>query len=58
MMISCADRPRSFVGIVDKALANMYCTEHFDLVHHSNATLRDKAKENWEVRSKNFTITG
>ena len=55
-MISCEDRPRSVVAIVDKALSNMYCTEHFDLVHRSNVTLIDKAKENWDVRTKNFTI--
>jgi hypothetical protein len=58
MMLSCADRPRGVAAIVDKAFANMYCTEHFDLVHRSNVTLIDKAKENWDVRTKNFTITG
>lgn len=57
-MLSCKDRPRSNVAIVDKAFANMYCTEHFDLVHRSNATLKDKAAENWSVREKNFTIGG
>jgi hypothetical protein len=54
-MISCKDRPRSIVGIVDKALANMYCTEHFDLVHRSNATLKDMADENWQVFTKGFS---
>jgi len=57
-MISCKNRPRSKVAIVDKAFVNMYCTEHFDLVHRSNATLKDKAVENWRVREKNFTIGG
>jgi len=54
-MISCENRPRSGVALVDRAFANMYCTEHFDLAHHSNATLFDKSKGNWEVITKGFS---
>jgi hypothetical protein len=48
-------RPSSFVSIVDKGLANMYSIEHYDLAHHSNATLKDKATENWGVFTKGFS---
>jgi len=54
-MVSCENRPRSGVALVDRAFANMYCTEHFDLAHHSKATLFDKSKENWEVFTKGFS---
>ncbi len=55
-MLSCENRPRGVAAIVDKAFANMYCTEHFDLAHPSRASLKDKAAENWKVRTDNFTI--
>ena len=48
-------RPTSFVAIVDKGLANMYSIEHFDLAHRSNATLKDKATENWSSFTKGFS---
>jgi hypothetical protein len=48
-------RPTSFVAIVDKGLANMYSIEHYDLAHRSNATLKDKATENWDVFTKGFS---
>ena len=54
-MIGCEGRPTSHVAIVDKALFNMYCVEHRDLVHRSSATLKDKAKENWDVFTKGFS---
>ena len=56
--MSCADRPTSSVAIVDKAFVNMYCIEHRDLSHRSSKTLIDKAKENWDVRTKGFSVGG
>jgi len=53
--MTCEDRPRSCVAIVDKAFSNLYCTEHFDLAHRSNATLKDKATENWSSFTKGFS---
>jgi hypothetical protein len=53
--MTCADRPRSSVAIVDKAFANMFCIGHYDLAHRSNLTLKDKATENWEVFTKGFS---
>jgi hypothetical protein len=51
----CEGRPTSNVAIVDKAFANMFCIDHYDLAHRSNATLKDKATENWEVFTKGFS---
>ena len=48
-------RASSFVSIVDKGLANMFSIEHYDLAHRSNATLKDKAAENWSVFTKGFS---
>ena len=48
-------RASSFVSIVDKGLANMYSIEHFDLALHSNATLKDRATENWSRFTKGFS---
>jgi hypothetical protein len=53
--MTCADRPTSRVAIVDKAFSNLYCIEHYDVAHRSNATLKDKASENWEVFTKGFS---
>jgi hypothetical protein len=53
--MACADRPRSSVALVDKGYYNMYCIEHYDIAHHSNKTLIDKAAENWEVFTKGFS---
>ena len=47
-------RPRSIEAIVDKALANLFSIEHYDLAHSSFSTLKDKAKENWGVFTKGF----
>jgi hypothetical protein len=53
--MTCADRPRSTVALVDKAFANMFCIEHYDVAHRSSRTLKDKAAENWEVFTKGFS---
>jgi hypothetical protein len=53
--MTCADRPTSRVAIVDKAFANMYCIEHYDLAKASHSTLKDRASENWDAFTKGFS---
>jgi len=52
--MACEGRPTSNVALVDKALSNMFCIEHYDVAHRSSRTLIDKASENWEVFTKGF----
>jgi len=53
--MTCENRPRSSVALVDNVYYNMYCIEHYDVAHPSHRTLIDKAKENWDVFTKGFS---
>jgi hypothetical protein len=55
LIMTCGERPRSKVAIVDKSYYNMYCVKHFDLPHSSHSTLKDRASENWGAYTKGFS---